>query len=57
MFVPGVGMAQANPLTKQIPSTSEALTMVELGSWINVGNDAVALESWGRFSMPAAGGP
>jgi diketogulonate reductase-like aldo/keto reductase len=46
-LVPGVGMAQAKPLTKQIPSTGEALPTVGLGSWItfNVGNDPVARDS------------
>jgi hypothetical protein len=52
MVVPGLGLAQARPLTKSIPSSGEALPMVGLGSWItfNVGNDPVArdssVESW-----------
>ena len=60
MVVPGLGLAQARPLTKPIPSSGEALPMVGLGSWItfNVGNDPVAaspaLKSWEHSSMPAA---
>jgi diketogulonate reductase-like aldo/keto reductase len=47
MVVPGVGLAQARPLTKPIPSSGEPLPMVGLGSWItfNVGNDPVARDS------------
>ena len=44
MVVPGLGLAQARPLTKPIPSSGEALPLVGLGSWItfNVGNDPQA---------------
>jgi diketogulonate reductase-like aldo/keto reductase len=47
MVVPGLGLAQARPLAKPIPSSGEALPMVGLGSWItfNVGNDPVARDS------------
>lgn len=47
MVVPGLGLAQARPLTKPIPSSGEALPLVGLGSWItfNVGNDPVARDS------------
>ncbi len=41
MLRPLAGMAQAAPLTKPIPSTSERLPVVGLGTWItfNVGDD------------------
>jgi hypothetical protein len=50
LLVPGFGLAQAKPLTKQIPSSGEVLPMVGLGSWItfNVGNDPVARDSCAR---------
>jgi diketogulonate reductase-like aldo/keto reductase len=47
MVVLGLGLAQARPLTKPIPSSGEALPLVGLGSWItfNVGNDPLARDS------------
>jgi diketogulonate reductase-like aldo/keto reductase len=46
-LVPGLGLAQAGPLTRPIPSSGEALPMVGLGSWItfNVGDDPVARDA------------
>ncbi len=44
MLVPGLGVAQAEPLTKPIPSSGEVLPTIGLGSSVtfNVGDDPVA---------------
>jgi diketogulonate reductase-like aldo/keto reductase len=47
-ILPGLAAAQRGPLlTRHIPSSSEALPLVGLGTWItfNVGNDPVAREA------------
>jgi diketogulonate reductase-like aldo/keto reductase len=46
-LIPGLGLAQAKPLTRPIPSTGEELPIVGLGSWItfNVGDDSKARET------------
>jgi diketogulonate reductase-like aldo/keto reductase len=47
-ILPRVGFAQRSPiLTRQIPSSGEALPLVGLGTWItfNVGNDPVARDA------------